>query len=99
MKLYLVSALVFATGCSWIGMTSPPTIDCQEHPALPIVDGAAAVAFAGFGAGVIAGTPDADYHLPAIAFVAVPALVVSTLYLASTLHGVRVNRACRAAKT
>ena len=97
------STLLLATGCSWIGMTSPPpvgsqpaTIECEEHTALPIVDGAAALALGGFGAGVIVGTSQADYHNAAIAFVSVPSLVIGVLYLASALHGVDVNRACRA---
>jgi hypothetical protein len=101
---YLFTAFL-ATGCSWIGMTSPPVsggapaaIACEEHPALPIIDGAAAVALAGVGAGVIAGTTNADYHTAAVALVAVPSLVIGTLYLASALHGVHVNRACRAAQ-
>ena len=86
-------------------MTSPPlvggnsaTIECEERAAPPIVDGAAAVALAGLGVGVILGTSNADYHDAVIAFVSVPALVIGTLYLASALHGVDVNHACRAAR-
>jgi hypothetical protein len=99
-----LSTLFLATGCSWIGMTSPPlvggkpaTIECEERTALPIVDGATAVALGGFGVAVIAGTSNADYHNAVVAFVSVPALLIGTLYLASALHGVHVNRACRAA--
>jgi hypothetical protein len=101
MWLRYFSTLLLATGCSWIGMTSPPVsggaIACEEHSAPPIVDGAAAVAFAGLGAFAIAGTSNADYHVPAVAFVAIPSLVIATLYAASALHGVHVNGACRAA--
>jgi hypothetical protein len=95
MKSLLCSFFV-ASGCSWIGMTSPPA--CEPHPALPIVDGVAAVAFAGLGAGIIAGTTDADYHVPAVVIVAVPALIIGTIYLASAIHGVDANRACRAGR-
>ena len=81
-------------------MTAPAslaTVECEEHVAPPVVDGIASAAFAGFGAAVIAGTSNADDHLPEVALVAVPALVIGTLDLASALHGVGVNRACRAA--
>ena len=98
-----LSTLLLATGCSWIGMSpplvgsQPATIECEEHTAPPIVDGAAALAFGGLGAGVIVGTSQADYHNAVIALVSVPSLVIGVLYLASALHGVDVNRACRAA--
>jgi hypothetical protein len=99
-----LSTLLLATGCSWIAMTSPPrvggqpaTTECEERAAPPIIDGAAALAFGGFGAGVIVGTSQADYHTAVIALVSVPSLLIGTLYLASALHGVHVNRDCRAA--
>jgi hypothetical protein len=100
----ILSTLLLATGCSWIGMTSPPlvggepaAIECEEHAAPPIVDGVTAVALGGFGAGVIVGTSHADYHTAVIALVSVPSLLIGALYLASALHGVHVNQACRAA--